>query len=120
MVGEADRLGSATERQQAFTGWETITWGFKLLTPSFLYAKKPTMEAGNYLGHIVGDIGPSDTETQVSYGVMANLYNAFSFIGVLVGTLVFFAGFYYWIRTFLGNRDGMAYPLHRRCGSYGW
>ena len=103
MVGEADRLVSATERQQAFTGWETITWGFKLLTPSFLYSKKPTMEAGNYLGHIAGDIGTSDTETQVSYGVMANLYNAFSFVGVLVGTVIFFAGFYYWIRTFLGN-----------------
>jgi hypothetical protein len=34
---------------------------------------------------------------------MANLYNAFSFPGVLVGTLAFFAAFYYWIRIFLGE-----------------
>jgi hypothetical protein len=103
MVGEADRLISATERRQAFTGWETVIWGFELATPSFLYPEKPKFEAGNFLGHIVGDVNPSDTTTQISYGVMANLYNAFSLAGVLVGTPLFFAGFYYWLRTFLGN-----------------
>jgi hypothetical protein len=103
MVGEADRLIAATERQRAYTGWETITWGFKLATPSFLYPKKPIFEAGNYLGHIVGEVGSSDSVTQLSYGVMANLYNAFSFAGVSVGTPIFFAMFYYWIRIFLGN-----------------
>jgi hypothetical protein len=103
MVGEADRLISATERRQAFTGWKTIAWGFELLTPSFLYPDKPIFEAGNYLGHIGGDVNPSDTSTQISYGVMANLYNAFSLPGVLFGTILFFAGFYYWIRIFLGD-----------------
>jgi hypothetical protein len=103
MVGEADRLVDATERQQAFTGWETIAWGFKLLTPSFLLPGKPVLEAGNHLAHIVGDVGASDTTTQVSYGIMANFYNAFSLPGVLIGTSVFFAGFYYWIRLFLGD-----------------
>jgi hypothetical protein len=68
MVGEADRLIAATERQRAYTGWETITWGFKLATPSFLYPKKPIFEAGNYLGHIVGEVGSSDSVTQLSYG----------------------------------------------------
>ena len=57
MVGEADHLIAATERQQTFTGWETITWGFKLATPSFLYPNKPIFEAGNYLAHIVGEAG---------------------------------------------------------------
>jgi hypothetical protein len=103
MVSEADRLIAATERQQAFTGWETIAWGFKLLTPSFLYPNKPIFEAGNYLAHIVGDVGSSDTTTQASYGIMANLYNAFSFAGVLIGTPIFFAAFYYWVRIFLGD-----------------
>jgi hypothetical protein len=103
MVGEADRLVDATERQQAFTGWETITWGFKLLTPSFLFPDKPVLEAGNHLAHIVGDVGSSDTTTQVSYGIMANFYSAFSLPGVLIGTSVFFSGFYYWIRLFLGD-----------------
>jgi hypothetical protein len=103
MVGEADRLISATEQGQGFTGWETITWGFKLLTPSFINPDKPVFEAGNFLGHIGGEVGSSDYTTQISYGVMANLYNAFSFMGVLVGTPLFFAGFYYVIRMFMGN-----------------
>ena len=103
MVGEADKLIAATERQQAFTGWETITWGFKLGAPSFLYPDKPIFEAGNYLAHIVGEVGTSDATTQVSYGVMANWYNAFSYMGVLIGTPLFFAGFYYWFRILLGE-----------------
>jgi len=103
MVGEADRLISATERQQAFTGWETIVWGFKLVTPSFLFHDKPIWEAGNYLAHIAGQVGSTDNTTQVSYGVMANFFNAFSFIGVGLGTPIFFAAFYYWIRLFLGE-----------------
>jgi hypothetical protein len=103
MVGEADRLVDATERQHAFTGWETIAWGFKLLTPSFLFPDKPVFEAGNHLAHIAGDVGSSDMTTQVSYGIMANFYNAFSLPGVLMGTSIFFALFYYWIRLFLGD-----------------
>jgi hypothetical protein len=103
MVGEADRLVDSTERQHAFTGWETIVWGFKLLPPSFLFPDKPVFEAGNRLAHIAGDVGSSDTTTQVSYGVMANFYSAFSLPGVFIGTSLFFAGFYYWIRLFLGD-----------------
>jgi hypothetical protein len=109
MVGDADKLISATEQKQEFTGWETITWGFKLMTPSFLYPDKPVFEAGNYLGRIGGEINPSDKTTQISYGVMANFYNAFSFSGVAIGTTLFFGAFYYWIRLFLGDArsDGM-------------
>jgi hypothetical protein len=103
MVGEADRLIAGTEHQKAFTEWETITWGFKLLTPSFLSPDKPVFEAGNYLGHIVDDVGPADETTQISYGVMANFYNAFGLPGVFLGTTLLFAGFYYWIRIFLGD-----------------
>ena len=103
MVGEADQLISGTEKQQAFTGWKTITWGFKLAAPSFLYADKPKLEAGNYLAHIVGEVGHSDDMTEVSYGIMANFYSAFSFAGVLIGPAIFFAGFYYWTRIFIGN-----------------
>jgi hypothetical protein len=103
MVGEADRLIAGTEREQSFSGAETIIWGFKLATPSFLYPGKPKLEAGNYLAHLVGEVGHHDNLTQVSYGIMANLYNAFSFTGVLIGTPIFFFGFYYWIRIFLGN-----------------
>jgi hypothetical protein len=110
MIGEADRLIAATEGQRSFTGWETITWGFKLATPSFVYPNKPIVEAGNYLAHIVGEVHSSDTETQVSYGIMANLYNAFSLSGVLIGTPIFFAGFYYWVRIFLGDARWESMP----------
>lgn len=110
MVGEADKLICATESQKAFTGWETIVWGFKLLMPSFLSPNKPVLEAGNYLGHIVGEVGSSDTTTQVSYGVMANLFNAFSLLGVAIGAPLFFAVFYFWIRLFLGNARWDAQP----------
>jgi hypothetical protein len=103
MVGEADILISATQRQNAFTGWETIVWGFKLLMPSVLFPSKPIWGTGNYLAHIVGDVGTTDTTTQVSYGIMANLYNAFSLTGVVIGTPLFFGAFYYWIRIFLGE-----------------
>jgi hypothetical protein len=109
MVGEADRLIAASEQQGSFTGWETITWGFKLLTPSILLPDKPVFEAGNYLGHIVGEVNSSDTTTQISYGLMANFYNAFGLAGVFLGTTIFFGGFYYWIRVFLGDArwDGL-------------
>lgn len=110
MVGEADRLIGVTERQQSFTGWETILWGLRLGTPSVLYPNKPTFEAANYLAHIVGDVGNSNYTTQVSYGIMANLYNAFSFSGVLVGMFIFFGGFYYWTRIFLGNAKWEGLP----------
>jgi hypothetical protein len=110
MVGEADRLIYVTERQRAFTGWETITWGFKLATPSFLYPNKPMFEAANYLAHITGEVGHADMTTMVSYGIMANLYNAFSFTGVLIGTPIFFGLFYYWIRIFLGDPKWESLP----------
>jgi hypothetical protein len=103
MVGESDRLVSATAHQDAFTGWETITWGFKLLTPSFLLPTKPVYEAGNFLGHVVGEVGSGDSTTQVSYGIMANFYNAFGLAGAFLGSALFFGGFYYWIRLFLGD-----------------
>lgn len=100
MVGEADRLISATEEQQSFTGWETIVWGFQLMMPSFLYPEKPIWGTGNYLAHIAGDVNSSDMTTQVAYGVMANLYNAFSYGGVFLGSAIFFSVFYYVLRVF--------------------
>ena len=103
MVGEADKLISATLRQQAFTGWTTIIWGFEFLTPRFLYPDKPGVESDNYLGHIAGDIkDPHDQLTEMAYGIMANFYNAFSLSGVLIGTTLFFALFYFWMRMFVG------------------
>jgi hypothetical protein len=103
MIGEADRLIAATDDTQSYTGWETITNGFRLMMPSFLVSDKPTSGGGNFLGHIVGELAPDDMTTQVSYGFMANFYNAFGLYGVLFGTIIFIAIFHYVIRLWFST-----------------
>lgn len=103
MIGEADRLIYATDAQQAFTGWQTIGWGFERMLPSFIYRDKPVFGAGNFLAQITGDTGMGDLTTQVSFGVMANFYNAFGLTGVFLGSLGFFAAFFYCIRFWFGD-----------------
>jgi hypothetical protein len=103
MIGEADRLIGATDSMQAFSGWETITWGFRMLPPSFIYPDKPIFGTGNYLGQITGEVGPDNVTTQISYGVMANFYNAFGMPGVFVGSVVFFGFLYYSFRFWYGS-----------------
>ncbi len=105
MIGEADRLIAATDETQSFTGWETIINGMKLMVPSFLIGDKPTSGGGNFLGHVAGDLAPDDMTTQVSYGVMANLYNAFGLTGVLLGTIAFFFVFYYVLKLWFADSD---------------
>ncbi len=103
MVCPADRLIAVTDQLDSRTGWETITWGFKLLAPSFLYPNKPAFGTGNYLAHITGQLESGDQTTQVSFGLMANFYNAFRLPGVFIGTLVFFIAAYYWLTVLFGN-----------------
>lgn len=103
MIGEADRLISATEKQQAFTGWYTILWGFEMILPRAISPNKPVFSSANYLSHIAGDSHRSDFTTQWAYGVMANFFNAFSFLGTFIGTTVFFAVFYYYLRLCFDN-----------------
>lgn len=103
MIGEADRLIAATDGTQSYTGWETIMYGVKMMVPSFLMADKPSSGGGNLLGHIVGELAPNDMVTQVSYGFMANLYNAFGLNGVLFGTILFISVFYYVLRLWFAT-----------------
>ena len=103
MVGLADALIAGTD-ESGFTGWETITWGFKLMVPSFIYPDKPIYPASNYLAHIANEVSDDDYTTQVSYGIMANFYNAFSFPGVFIGTAVFIGGFYYHVAALVWKR----------------
>jgi hypothetical protein len=111
MVCEADRLIAATERTRSFTGWETITWGFKLMTPSVILPNKPIFGANNYLAHIAGDAAIRNTDTQWAYGVFANFYNAFGLAGVFLGSLVLFTALYYWLGLFFGNPSWAAAPV---------
>jgi len=76
LVGEADRLVSASNVYQ-LTEWDTITNSLLLAVPHFLYPNKPQEGSGNYLARYTGDLPSTDVSTQVSYGFMANSYNAF-------------------------------------------
>jgi hypothetical protein len=98
MVGEADRLIAASQATESYTGWDTIVSGLTLMVPSFIMPDKPVTGGGNVLGRLAGDVAENDNITQISYGVMASLYNAFALKGALLGSLVFFAVFYYVIR----------------------
>jgi hypothetical protein len=103
MVGEADRLIASTDASQSYTGWETIVMGLQLMVPSFIYPEKPLSGGGNLLAHIAGDIGDDDLTTQVSYGVMASLFNSFSLPGVFWGSIVFFGLMYYSLQVWYRN-----------------
>lgn len=102
MVAEADRLIAASNSFED-TGWETINWGFSMILPRFINPDKPIFAPNNYLGHIAGDISGNDYTTQVSYGFMANLYNAFGFTGVFFGSTIVTSLLYYWLSLFFGN-----------------
>ena len=82
MIGEADRLISATDRI-TYSGFETIENALLIVVPHFLYPNKPRAGAGNFLGRFAGDLSEEDDTTQVSFGFMANAYNAYGTAGVL-------------------------------------
>lgn len=105
MVGEADRLVDATDQTQSYTGWETIIAGLQVAVPSFIMPMKPDFAVGNLLGHIGDQLANDDYATQISYGFMANLYNAFGLYGVLFGTIIFISSFYYMLRIWFANPD---------------
>ena len=103
MVGEADRLIASTDATQSYTGWETIVMGLELMVPSFIYPDKPLSAGGNLLAHIAGDVADDDQTTQVSYGVMAGLFNSFALPGVFWGSILFFGLLYYSLQVWYRN-----------------
>lgn len=104
MIGEADLLISATDATSTYTGWETIVNGLKLMVPSFIMPDKPISGGGNRLGHIAGQLAEDDLTTQVSFGFMANLYNAFGLTGVFFGTIIFIFVLYYGMRLWFADQ----------------
>lgn len=102
LVAEADRLIAASTNTER-TGWETINWGFQMVLPRFMNPDKPYLATNNYLAHKVGEVGATDYTTQVSYGFMANFYNAFDFPGVIIGSSILICSLYYWLTLFFGN-----------------
>lgn len=82
MIGEADRLISTSDVYKR-TEWDTIYTALLVQVPSFIFPRKPLTGSGNFLGRYAGDLDASDLVTQVSYGFMANAYNAFGMAAVL-------------------------------------
>jgi hypothetical protein len=87
LVGEADRLISASNVYQ-YTEWDTITNSILVAVPHFLLPNKPQSGSGNFLARYSGDLPPTDVSTQVSYGFMANAYNAFGMSWVFPLSLI--------------------------------
>lgn len=106
MVSEADKLIAASTNSEQ-TGWKTISWGFNMILPRFINSDKPIFATNNYLAHLVGELGPRDFTTQVSYGFMANFYNAFGFIGVFFGSILLISSLYYWLSWFFGKQTNL-------------
>jgi hypothetical protein len=104
MVSEASWLIDATNSSQTFTRWETISWGFEMLTPRFLNPDKPYMSAANYLGRYAGVVGETDEVTNISFGYMANFYNAFGHWGVFLGGILFPSVLFMWFGLFVGGQ----------------
>ena len=102
-IGESDYLISQTYSKQVFTGLTTITPGFELLVPHFLYPNKPQHNTGAFLGYYANQLSEGDYSTQVSYGFFANLYHAFGIVWVLPATFllvlfIFACVTFYWGR----------------------
>ena len=83
LIEQNDELFRAVE-EQGYSGWHTISHGFRMLPPRFLYADKPVYNTANYFGHKIEMISENDYTTQISMGIIAEAYDAFGWIGTLV------------------------------------
>jgi hypothetical protein len=81
LIKMADLLVAATAREGP-SEWDTITHGFKMVLPRFVYPNKPAVNTGTYLGKKAGVISEDDWGTQVSFGFVADAYSAFGWAGV--------------------------------------
>ena len=85
LVYEQSWLVAASVDPESRSGWFTIKWAFEMVMPSFIMPYKPAGSAAPWLGSFSGVTGIYDDSTSISFGYMANLYNAFGNIGVLIG-----------------------------------
>lgn len=92
LIQENDELINATITK-GHTGWPTITHGFKMLLPRFIYPDKPIYNTANYLGHKIDIIGEDDNTTQISMGIIAEAYDAFGWTGVVLIPYLIMAAF---------------------------
>jgi len=68
------------------TEWETITPGFEVALPRFLYPDKPFVNTGNILSHREPGLGPAkkDYTTGITTGFFADAFSSFGWLGISV------------------------------------
>ena len=81
LIKMVDLLVTATVREGE-SEWDTISHGFKMVLPRFIYPDKPAINTGTYLGKKAGVISEDDWGTQISFGFIADSYSAFGWAGV--------------------------------------
>lgn len=82
LMKPADKLITVT-LQEGYLEPMTIIHGLKMLPPRFLYPEKPATNSANLLGHRVGVLGADDATTQVSFGIIAESFAAYGWMGIL-------------------------------------
>ena len=75
------------------TGSQTITHAFEALVPSFINPDKPIHNTAGFLGRRIGEISDDDEDTQISFGIIAESFLAYSWLGVLIIPAVLLFGF---------------------------
>jgi hypothetical protein len=102
LIEEVDELVNVT-LQEGTLGWETITRGFEMVLPRFIYPQKPIYNTANILGRRAGYLAPEDYTTQVSFGFIAESFAAFSWIGVILIPFVLMMGFFVVYKGMVGS-----------------
>lgn len=87
------------------TGWTTITHGFERLPPRFLYPDKPVHNTANFLGHRIGILSTEDESTQIAFGIIAEAFSAFEWIGAAVIPFVLLLFFFVIYKRLVGEID---------------
>jgi hypothetical protein len=100
VLPDSDRVVSGTVLGNQHGGWRTISWAVAMVPPRFVYPDKPLYGPGAYLGHVAGSAAPGDTTTQWVVGWPAELYHAFTYRGVVLGTVAVLGLFFLALKLF--------------------
>ncbi|MBU2464635.1 MAG: hypothetical protein KKG02_02735 [Candidatus Edwardsbacteria bacterium] len=91
--------------EQGFSGWHTISHGFKMLPPRLLYPDKPIYNTANYFGRKIETLSDEDFTTQISMGIIAEAYDAFGWLGVVIIPYLAMAAFILLYNTLSGTLE---------------
>ncbi|MBI4726232.1 hypothetical protein HY768_03235 [candidate division TA06 bacterium] len=91
--------------EQGFSGWHTVIHGFKMLPPRLLYPEKPIYNTANYFGHKIETLADEDFTTQIAMGIIAEAYDAFGWLGVIIIPYLIMAAFILLFNTLSGTME---------------